>query len=44
MRITSSAAGHEISIERDLMDAFVLKRKVRKRIYRLWMEMEMFRG
>lgn len=34
---------HEISIERDLMDAFALKRHVRKRIYRLWMEMEMYR-
>ena len=34
---------HEISIERDLMDAFGLKRKVRKRMYRLWLEMELFR-
>ena len=31
---------HEISIERNLMETFALKRKVRKRIYHLWMEME----
>ncbi len=35
--------GHEISIEQDLMDAFALKRVARTRIYRLWLEMEMFR-
>jgi uncharacterized protein len=35
--------GHEISIERDLMGAFALKRIARERIYRLWLEMEMFR-
>ena len=34
---------HELSIERDLMGAFALKRKVRKRIYRLWLEMELYR-
>jgi uncharacterized protein len=33
-----------ISIEQDLMDAFALPRKVRKRMYRLWLEMEMFRA
>jgi uncharacterized protein len=33
-----------ISIEHDLMDAFALPRKVRKRMYRLWLEMELFRG
>jgi uncharacterized protein len=35
---------HRISIEQDLMDAFALPRKTRKRIYRLWLEMELFRG
>ena len=35
---------HRISIEQDLMDAFALSRKTRKRIYRLWLEMELFRG
>ena len=35
--------GREISIEQDLMDAFTLKRVARKRIYRLWLEMEMYR-
>jgi uncharacterized protein len=35
--------GHEISIERDLMEAFALKRRARKRIYRLWLEMELYR-
>ncbi|HVP95113.1 MAG TPA: HDIG domain-containing protein [Methanoregulaceae archaeon] len=35
--------GHEISIEKDLMEAFALKRKIRRRIYRLWLEMELFR-
>ncbi len=34
---------HEISIERDLMEAFALKRNVRRRIYRLWLEMELYR-
>jgi uncharacterized protein len=34
---------HEISIGRDLMEAFALKRVARTRIYRLWLEMEMFR-
>jgi uncharacterized protein len=33
-----------ISIEQDLMDAFALPRKARKRIYRLWLEMELFRA
>jgi len=32
-----------ISIEQDLMDSFSLPRKVRKRMYRLWLEMELFR-
>ncbi|MCX6700149.1 MAG: HDIG domain-containing protein [Methanomicrobiales archaeon] len=32
-----------ISIEHDLMDAFALPRKVRKRMFRLWLEMELFR-
>ncbi|HTY15573.1 MAG TPA: HDIG domain-containing protein [Methanoregulaceae archaeon] len=35
--------GHEISIERDLMESYALKRRSRKRIYRLWLEMEMYR-
>ncbi len=35
---------HRISIEQDLMDAFALPRKVRKRMYRLWQEMELFRS
>lgn len=35
--------GHEISIEQDLMDAFALKKTARKRIYRLWLEMEIYR-
>jgi uncharacterized protein len=35
--------GHEISIERDLMDAFALKRTARERMYHLWLEMEMYR-
>jgi uncharacterized protein len=34
---------HEISIERDLTESFALKKRVRRRIYRLWMEMEMYR-
>jgi uncharacterized protein len=34
---------HRISIEQDLTDAFALSRKTRKRIYRLWLEMELFR-
>ena len=33
-----------ISIEQDLMDAFALPRKIRKRMYRLWLEMEQFRA
>jgi len=33
-----------ISIEQDLMDAYALPRKVRKRMYRLWLEMELFRA
>jgi uncharacterized protein len=32
-----------ISIEQDLMDAFALPRKVRKRMYRLWLEMQLMR-
>lgn len=35
---------HRISIEQDLMDAFALPRKTRKRIYRLWLEMELSRA
>jgi len=35
--------GHEISIGHDLMDSFALKRTARSRIYRLWLEMEMYR-
>jgi uncharacterized protein len=34
---------HAISIERNLMDAFALPEKVRRRIFRLWLEMELFR-
>jgi len=33
-----------ISIEQDLMDAFALPRKTRRRMYRLWLEMEQFRA
>jgi uncharacterized protein len=33
-----------ISIEQDLMDVFALPRKTRKRMYRLWLEMELFRA
>jgi uncharacterized protein len=35
---------HRISIEQDLMDAFALPEKVRKRMHRLWLEMELFRA
>ncbi|MCU0629577.1 MAG: HDIG domain-containing protein [Methanoregulaceae archaeon] len=33
-----------ISIEQDMMDAFALPRKVRRRMYRLWLEMELVRA
>jgi uncharacterized protein len=33
-----------ISIEQDLMDAFALPRKTRRRMFRLWLEMEQFRA
>lgn len=33
-----------ISIEQDLMDAFALPRKSRKRMYRLWLEMELMKA
>jgi uncharacterized protein len=39
-----AGGNHRISIERDLMDAFALPRKVRKRMFRLWLEMELFRA
>ncbi len=38
-----AAGKRRISIEQDLMDAFALPRKIRKRMYRLWLEMEQFR-
>ena len=34
---------HEISIERNLSDAFALPGKSRRRMYRLWLEMQQFR-
>jgi len=38
-----AAGKHRTSIGQDLMDAFALPRKVRKRMYLLWLEMEQFR-
>jgi uncharacterized protein len=35
---------HEISVERNLMESFTLPRKTRQRMFRLWLEMELFRG
>lgn len=39
-----AAGKRRISIEHDLMEAFALPRKARKRIFRLWLEMELFRN